>query len=105
MPLMLLGGINERATIEKAMELGFDYVAMGRALIFEPGLVNRLAGEVGGAVGCIHCNRCMPSTYAIGGTHSPGLAGRCSSPRKRGSHGVPLPGRTAPRLPPIPPQP
>src|SRR3546814_2893962 len=38
MPLMLLGGINERATIEKAMELGFDYVAMGRAHIFEPGL-------------------------------------------------------------------
>src|SRR3546814_19949182 len=25
MPLMLLGGINERATIERAMELGFDY--------------------------------------------------------------------------------
>src|SRR3546814_20181866 len=69
MPLMLLGGITERATIEKAMELGVDSVAMGSALLFEPGLVTRLAGEVGGAGACIHFNRCMTQIHAIGGRH------------------------------------
>ena len=41
MPLMLLGGINRRDTMEQAMAEGFDFVAMGRALLREPDLVNR----------------------------------------------------------------
>ena len=63
MPLMLLGGINRRDTMENAMTQGFDFVAMGRALLREPTLVNELmAGrEADGA--CIHCNRCMPTIY------------------------------------------
>ncbi|MGN6694897.1 MAG: NADH:flavin oxidoreductase, partial [Aquihabitans sp.] len=44
MPLVLLGGINERATIDGAMVEGFEFVAMARALLREPDLVNRLAG-------------------------------------------------------------
>ena len=40
MPLMLLGGINRRDTMEQAMAHGFDFVAMGRALLREPDLVN-----------------------------------------------------------------
>ncbi len=43
MPLMLLGGINRRDTMEQAMAHGFDFVAMGRALLREPDLVNELA--------------------------------------------------------------
>ena len=43
MPLMLLGGINRRDTMEQAMADGFDFVAMGRALLREPDLVNQLA--------------------------------------------------------------
>src|SRR3546814_13336720 len=67
MPLMLLGGINERATIEKAMELGFDYVAMGRALIFESGVVNRLAGGIGRASGRERgCEYVWISVVAVG---------------------------------------
>ncbi len=67
-PLMLLGGINERATIDKAMADGFEYVAMARALLREPDLVARLSRRdaLGGL--CIHCNRCMPTIYADGGT-------------------------------------
>ncbi|HEX4818718.1 MAG TPA: NADH:flavin oxidoreductase, partial [Acidimicrobiales bacterium] len=39
MPLILLGGINERATIDRAMDDGFEFVAMARALLKEPDLV------------------------------------------------------------------
>jgi 2,4-dienoyl-CoA reductase-like NADH-dependent reductase (Old Yellow Enzyme family) len=64
MPLMLLGGINRRDTMEAAMVQGFDFVAMGRALLREPSLVNELiAGRQADGV-CIHCNRCMPTIYS-----------------------------------------
>ncbi|MBM9461019.1 NADH:flavin oxidoreductase [Nocardioides sp. zg-536] len=69
MPLMLLGGINTADTMQQAMADGFQFVAMGRALLREPDLVNRLqAGEVRRGI-CIHCNRCMPTIYS--GTQCP----------------------------------
>jgi 2,4-dienoyl-CoA reductase-like NADH-dependent reductase (Old Yellow Enzyme family) len=63
LPLVLLGGINERATIELAMDEGFDFVAMGRALLREPDLVNKMSENVAGAGLCIHCNKCMATIY------------------------------------------
>ena len=41
-PLVLLGGITERATIESALSEGFAFVAMARALLREPDLPNRM---------------------------------------------------------------
>jgi 2,4-dienoyl-CoA reductase-like NADH-dependent reductase (Old Yellow Enzyme family) len=67
MPLVLLGGINRRDTIEAAMAEGFEFVAMGRALLREPDLVNRLASGEQQESLCIHCNKCMPTIYR--GTH------------------------------------
>lgn len=76
MPLIQLGGINDRATMERAMADGFDFVAMGRALLREPDLVNRLSsGAASGGV-CIHCNRCMPTIYS--GTRCPIVSERVS---------------------------
>jgi 2,4-dienoyl-CoA reductase-like NADH-dependent reductase (Old Yellow Enzyme family) len=72
LPLMLLGGINRRDTMEQAMELGFDFVAMGRALLREPDLVNNLQAGRQDAGVCIHCNRCMPTIYS--GTRCPEIA-------------------------------
>ena len=72
MPLMLLGGINRRDTMEQAMADGFDFVAMGRALLREPDLVNRLAAGRAEEGVCIHCNRCMPTIYS--GTRCPVIA-------------------------------
>ncbi|GAA4362601.1 NADH:flavin oxidoreductase [Nocardioides caricicola] len=69
MPLMLLGGINQRATMEQAMADGFDFVAMGRALLREPDLVSRLQSDRAASGVCIHCNRCMPTIYS--GTRCP----------------------------------
>ena len=64
MPLMLLGGINRLDTMEQAMADGFDFVAMGRAVLREPDLVNRLAAGRATEGACIHCNRCMPTIYS-----------------------------------------
>jgi 2,4-dienoyl-CoA reductase-like NADH-dependent reductase (Old Yellow Enzyme family) len=63
-PLILLGGITNRDTMDLAMAEGFQFVAMGRALLAEPDLINRIARD-GAAVhsACTHCNRCMPTIY------------------------------------------
>jgi 2,4-dienoyl-CoA reductase-like NADH-dependent reductase (Old Yellow Enzyme family) len=65
-PIILLGGINRRDTMDAAMDEGFAFVAMARALLREPDLLRRLERE-GGSGECIHCNRCMPTIYS--GTH------------------------------------
>ncbi|MBZ5734752.1 NADH:flavin oxidoreductase [Nocardioides sp. TRM66260-LWL] len=75
LPLILLGGIDRTDTMERAMEAGFDLVAMGRALLREPDLVNRLAAGRADAGVCVHCNRCMPTIYSEAGTHCPVIAG------------------------------
>jgi 2,4-dienoyl-CoA reductase-like NADH-dependent reductase (Old Yellow Enzyme family) len=69
LPLMLLGGINRLETMQQAMADGFEYVAMGRAVLREPDLVNRLAAGTATRGVCIHCNRCMPTIYS--GTRCP----------------------------------
>ena len=69
MPLMLLGGINRLDTMEAAMASGFDFVAMGRALLREPDLVRKLESRRQASGVCIHCNRCMPTIYS--GTRCP----------------------------------
>ncbi len=63
MPLIFLGGVNNKATMDRAMDEGFEFVAMGRALLREPDLVHRMqAGETSEGI-CIHCNQCMPTIY------------------------------------------
>ncbi|WP_066903838.1 NADH:flavin oxidoreductase [Mycolicibacterium houstonense] len=67
MPIILLGGITNRETMDRAMAAGFEFVAMGRALLAEPDLLNRIKAEsVKGSVKslCTHCNECMPTIYS-----------------------------------------
>ncbi len=61
LPLILLGGINRLATIEAALDEGFAFVAMARALLREPDLPNRMAAGEAAESRCIHCNKCMPT--------------------------------------------
>ena len=61
--LILLGGINDYAHMQRAMEEGFSFVAMGRALLREPDLVNNLKNKSQIEGRCIHCNKCMFSVY------------------------------------------
>lgn len=67
LPLVLLGGITDRATMNRAMAEGFQFVAMARALLREPDLVNRIQEEPATRSLCIHCNKCMPTIFS--GTH------------------------------------
>ncbi len=67
MPLVLLGGINRLDTIQRAMAEGFEFVAMGRALLREPDLVRKYAEGRATDSLCVHCNKCIPTIYR--GTH------------------------------------
>ncbi|WP_409430245.1 NADH:flavin oxidoreductase [Mycobacterium sp. SMC-16] len=63
MPLILLGGITNRQTMDLAMAEGFEFVAMGRALLAEPDLLGRIQADNTTKSGCTHCNLCMPTIY------------------------------------------
>ncbi len=64
MPLILLGGVTDYDGMASAMAEGFDFVAMGRALLREPDLVRRVEADHRTRSLCIHCNRCMPTIYS-----------------------------------------
>jgi 2,4-dienoyl-CoA reductase-like NADH-dependent reductase (Old Yellow Enzyme family) len=64
LPMVLLGGVTNLAVMNQAMEAGFQYVAMGRALLREPDLINTLRADPSATSLCIHCNRCMPTIYS-----------------------------------------
>lgn len=63
MPLILLGGINRLGTIDTALGEGFEFVAMARALLRDPDLVNKFRDQHVAEGLCIHCNKCMPTIY------------------------------------------
>ncbi|MEU6904186.1 NADH:flavin oxidoreductase [Streptomyces coeruleorubidus] len=64
LPLVLLGGVSRRETAERAMAEGFQFVAMARALLREPDLVNRMEQDPDVQSLCIHCNKCMPTIFS-----------------------------------------
>ncbi|TVT38127.1 NADH:flavin oxidoreductase [Amycolatopsis rhizosphaerae] len=67
LPLILLGGITRKETMDLAMAEGFAFVAMARALLREPDLPRRIQADPAARSLCVHCNKCMPTIYR--GTH------------------------------------
>jgi 2,4-dienoyl-CoA reductase-like NADH-dependent reductase (Old Yellow Enzyme family) len=63
MPLVLLGGVNRLETVVGALAEGFEFVAMARALLREPDLVNRWRAGATHESLCVHCNKCMATIY------------------------------------------
>ena len=61
MPLILLGGID---TVQSALDERFAFVAMARALLRQPDLVNQWHAGTATEGSCIHCNRCIPTIYS-----------------------------------------
>jgi 2,4-dienoyl-CoA reductase-like NADH-dependent reductase (Old Yellow Enzyme family) len=51
--------------MDLAMAEGFEFVAMARALLAEPDLINRIKsdGERTRSA-CTHCNLCMPTIFS-----------------------------------------
>ncbi|MBA0045663.1 NADH:flavin oxidoreductase [Mycobacteroides sp. LB1] len=64
LPLILLGGITGGETMDLAMAEGFEFVAMGRALLADPDLVNRVAADRATHSRCTHCNQCMATIFS-----------------------------------------
>jgi 2,4-dienoyl-CoA reductase-like NADH-dependent reductase (Old Yellow Enzyme family) len=64
MPLVLLGGITRLSTVEQALAEGFDFVAMARALLRQPDLVNQMRAGTARESLCVHCNKCLPTIYS-----------------------------------------
>ena len=68
MPLCYLGGAQNMANVNRVMSEGFDAIGLGRALIFDPNLINAMqAGSLRNS-GCTACNKCVTMMYTPGGT-------------------------------------
>jgi len=68
MPLACLGGVQSIGGVEAAMTDGFEAIALGRALVHDPGFVNDLQSGAVTQSGCTACNRCVTMMYSPGGT-------------------------------------
>ncbi|WP_006241140.1 NADH:flavin oxidoreductase [Mycolicibacterium tusciae] len=65
--LILLGGITNLDHVQTGLREGFDFVAIGRALLREPGLVNMMITDPAVRSRCTHNNKCMVTVF--GRTH------------------------------------
>ncbi len=68
MPLCYLGGVQSMENINSIMDEGFDTLALGRALIFDPNLIKNLETGQQTRTGCNACNQCVMLMYTPGGT-------------------------------------
>ena len=58
-PVALLGGVDSAAAIDQAVDAGFEWVVMGRALLADPDFIPRLASGEAIVSRCTHCNECV----------------------------------------------
>ena len=65
MPLVYVGGLVARQKIDEVLDDGFEAVQMGRALLNEPGFVNRMKAEEEARCNCRHSNYCIARMYSI----------------------------------------
>ena len=64
LPLIYVGGLKSKEMIEKVLEMGFDFVQIARALIHDPGFINKLK------TGEILRSECQSSNYCIARMYS-----------------------------------
>ncbi|MEQ3145755.1 NADH:flavin oxidoreductase [Phocaeicola coprocola] len=65
MPLVYVGGLVTRQKIDEVLNDGFEVVQMGRALLNEPGFVNRMLMEENARCSCKHSNYCIARMYTL----------------------------------------
>jgi len=58
-PIGLLGGVDSAAAVNQAMDRGFRFVVMGRALLADPDFIERMAQGEAVTSRCTHCNQCV----------------------------------------------
>ena len=64
-PLVYVGGLVSREKIDEVLDHGFEAVQMGRALLNEPGFVNRMKAEDCARCSCRHSNYCIARMYTL----------------------------------------
>ncbi len=68
MPLCYLGGVQSVDNVETVMNAGFDALALGRALVHDPNLINDFRTGAAQESGCTACNQCVTMMYSPAGT-------------------------------------
>lgn len=63
-PVVVVGGMNSMKIIEKAMNKGFEFVAIARALIENPNFINDLKTKKLERSECTICNYCIAKIYS-----------------------------------------
>lgn len=64
-PLVYVGGLVSREKIDEVLDHGFEAVQMGRALLNEPGFINRMKAEERARCQCRHSNYCIARMYTL----------------------------------------
>lgn len=64
-PLVYVGGLISKEKIDDVLNKGFEFVQMGRALLNEPGFVNRMKTEETAHCNCKHSNYCIARMYTL----------------------------------------
>jgi len=80
-PVVLIGGVCSPEDLERALDAGFEFVQIGRALINDPDIVNAWAWGQGDGSDCDHCNRCIPEMDGGGVSCPSNQLGLLRSPR------------------------
>lgn len=66
LPLVYVGGVSCRESMERVLDSGFELVQMARALVVEPDFVNRMAREGMECRSlCEHKNYCIARMYSV----------------------------------------
>jgi 2,4-dienoyl-CoA reductase-like NADH-dependent reductase (Old Yellow Enzyme family) len=64
-----VGGVCTKDSIRTVMDAGFDFIQLGRALIFDPDFANQAQARDNYKNGCNHCNQCATLIEAPGGIY------------------------------------
>ena len=65
--VVYIGGVSTSKSIETAMAAGFDFIQLGRGLLYDPDFVKNAEKNPDYVNGCTHCNRCATLIDAPGG--------------------------------------
>ena len=64
-----IGGVCTNDSIRTVMDAGFDFIQLGRALIFDPDFPKQARARSNYRNGCSHCNQCATLIEAPGGIY------------------------------------
>ena len=75
--LVYIGGCSTMESLETVINMGVDFVQLGRPLLADPAYAKHATEALAAGKkynsGCIHCNRCVAFIDAPGGIHCPEL--------------------------------